>query len=354
MRIGARVVRAALMAIVAVCSLAPSVGAQQAQVGVVTNVEGPATIARVALPEPQQIRLKDDVFLQDRITTGDRAIVRVLLGGKATVTARERSIVTITEAPGVSTVHLAAGRIAVAVSKARMNAGEIVEIRTPNAVTAVRGTVVVAEVWPGESVRSTITVLRGLVDVTRRDAGTGRPVGPAVDVAVRQALTVIGATPLSRPTAIKPDEARRLTSEFRIVPTTAPTASAQPAVRAAVHRATLDAEAMVSASSGSGKNASDASGEKATATTAGTPSTTSSGIRSTASSSSSGMGGTSSGNGASVSVAVAAPSANSGKGVSTVSSGTSGSGAAASVSIVVRAPVPAAVPATASTTTAKK
>src|SRR5258706_8818683 len=247
MVLGTRIVLAASMVSIAVCSLAPSVSAQQPRVGVVTNVEGPATVARVALPEPQPLRFKDDVFLKDRITTGDRAIVRVLLGGKATVTARERSVLTITEAPGVSTVELSSGRISVAVSKAKMKPGEIVEIRTPNAVTAVRGTVVIAEVWPGRTVRSTITVLRGL-DVTRLDNGTRQTVGTAVDVAANQTITVTGASPLSRPTTITADEANRLAAEFRMLPSTAPAASAAPAVQMAVQRAAGDAEAIVAAS----------------------------------------------------------------------------------------------------------
>jgi hypothetical protein len=50
-------------------------------------------------------------------------------------TAREHSIVTITEVPGVSTVELVSGRISVAVDKARMRRGDAVEIKTPNAVT---------------------------------------------------------------------------------------------------------------------------------------------------------------------------------------------------------------------------
>src|SRR5215831_19361920 len=79
-----------------------------ALVGVVTNVEGVATVARVALPEPRPLQFKDDLFLRDRITTGERSLVRVLLGGKATVTARERSVLTITEVPGVATINLGA------------------------------------------------------------------------------------------------------------------------------------------------------------------------------------------------------------------------------------------------------
>ncbi|HTI53037.1 MAG TPA: hypothetical protein VMC04_02320, partial [Verrucomicrobiae bacterium] len=55
-------------------------------VGVVTTLAGNATVARAALPEPRPLRFKDDVFLRDRISTAERSIVRVLLGGKALVT----------------------------------------------------------------------------------------------------------------------------------------------------------------------------------------------------------------------------------------------------------------------------
>ena len=85
-------------------------------------------VARVALPEPRPLQFKDNVYLRDRISTGERSIVRVLLGGKATVTARERSVLTITESPGVATIDLSAGRISVAVSKGLMKRGEVVDI----------------------------------------------------------------------------------------------------------------------------------------------------------------------------------------------------------------------------------
>ena len=202
-----RVIGALLITGAAALSLPPSTCAQE-RVGIVTNLEGTATVARLALPQPQPLRFKDGVYLHDRITTGERSIVRVLLGGKATVTARERSVLTITEVPGTSTIELGAGRISVAVSKGLMKPGEVVEIRTPNAVTAIRGTVVVAEVFPVASgVQSTITVLRGLVDVTRLDPVTRQRVGPSVDVGTRQAVTVIGSNSLSRPAPIGPDEA---------------------------------------------------------------------------------------------------------------------------------------------------
>jgi len=41
------------------------------------------------------------LFVQDRVITGDDSVARILLGGKAIVTVRERSSLTITEAPSV-------------------------------------------------------------------------------------------------------------------------------------------------------------------------------------------------------------------------------------------------------------
>jgi FecR protein len=217
----------------------------QERVGVVTNVEGTALVARVTTSEPQPLRFKDDIFLRDRVTTGERSFVRVLLGGKATVTARERSVLTITEVPGVATVHLDEGRISVAVSKGLMKPGESIEIKTPNAVTAIRGTVVVAEVFPSErGVESTITLLRGLIDVTRLDPLTHRRVGSAIPMRPLHSLTVTASSPLTAPRSITLETARRLNAEFSFIPGSAPAQSAAPAVRHAVGQAAVDAEAF--------------------------------------------------------------------------------------------------------------
>src|SRR5262249_18707951 len=96
--------------------------------------------------QPVALKFKDDVFVNDRVVTGDHSLARLLLGGKAVVTVRERSALTITEVPGRSTVDLDSGKVAVAVAKDKMRPGEQVEVKTPNAVAAVRGTVFIAEV----------------------------------------------------------------------------------------------------------------------------------------------------------------------------------------------------------------
>jgi hypothetical protein len=122
----------------------PSYGQVQ-PVGVVTTLTGRADVTRAALSQPLILKFKDDVFERDRIATAEKSIVRVLLGGKAIVTVRELSVLTITEEPGRATIDLASGKIGVAVVKQRMRPGETLEIRTPNAVAAVRGTVFVVE-----------------------------------------------------------------------------------------------------------------------------------------------------------------------------------------------------------------
>ena len=118
--------------------------------GVVSALKGEVLITRASLPQqPASLKFKDDVFFKDRITTKEQSLVRVLMGGKALITVRELSELTITEEPGKpSLIDLAKGKIGLAVARARMSPGESIEVRTPNAVAAVRGTVIVVEVLP--------------------------------------------------------------------------------------------------------------------------------------------------------------------------------------------------------------
>jgi hypothetical protein len=190
-------------------SMAPPAWSQQ-KVGVATTVVGPVTVTRAALPAAP-LKFKDDIFLRDRVTTGDDAITRILLGGKVIVTARERSTLTITEVPGLSTIDLASGRIAVAVDKTRMKSGERVEVRTPNAIAGVRGTVFIVEAQPNIS---TVTVLRGLVDVSRLDPNAHVAVGPVTPVAKHHTITVRNNVLPAHPTAITPAQADALSREF--------------------------------------------------------------------------------------------------------------------------------------------
>ena len=75
--------------LLAIAACATVAWAQSARVGTVATVVGAATVARGVSQQPLTLRLRDDVFLHDRITTGERSFLRVLLGGKATVTYKK-------------------------------------------------------------------------------------------------------------------------------------------------------------------------------------------------------------------------------------------------------------------------
>jgi hypothetical protein len=184
------------------------------EVGVVTALSGRATVARVALPQPLPLKFKDGVFLRDRISTAENSLVRVLLGGKALITARELSVLTITEELSRSTVDLEAGRIAVGVSRPQMRPGESIEIRTPHAIAAVRGTVLVVEIVKPTAAAAgpeatNIHVLHGLVDVFPSNA----PGAPAVRVGKQQTVKVT-ADSVGRVRPLSAAESARLTGDL--------------------------------------------------------------------------------------------------------------------------------------------
>ena len=141
------IVRRLLVIVAVLLQLAPSLAVAQApKAGIITSLEGSVTVTTASLSQPRPLKFKDDLFVNDRVVTGDRSIARMLLGGKAVVTVRERSSLTITEVPGKATIALDSGKIAVAVAREKVRTGEEIEVRTPNAVAGVRGTVFVAEV----------------------------------------------------------------------------------------------------------------------------------------------------------------------------------------------------------------
>jgi hypothetical protein len=200
----------------------------QERAGVVTTLEGDVTVTRASLPRPAPLKFKDDIYVRDRVATGKDSVARILLGGRAVVTVREHSTVTITEAPGVATVDVAAGRAAVAVAQEKMRAGDVVEVRTPNAVAGIRGTVIVAEVFGAD--HSVITVLKGSIDVSRLEGG--RLVGAATIVRALQRVTVAGGLPLAAPRSVSPTAAEQLGQEFRLAPPRATPSAATAAVNA--------------------------------------------------------------------------------------------------------------------------
>ena len=227
-KINTLVVGIATLGAVALALTAPT-AAQAPKAGVVTTLQGTATVTRVstAAPAPQALPLKfrDDVFQQDRIATGDESIARLLLGGKAVVTVRERSVLTITETATTSTIDITAGKIALVAARDRMKPGESVEVRTPNAIAGVRGTILIAEVLqataqatgtPPSSVTSRFTLLTGVADVSLLDPSTGRPGASRVTLNALQTLGVTGFRPPPPPRNISRGEGQALASSYRV------------------------------------------------------------------------------------------------------------------------------------------
>jgi len=236
MRFGHRTTHAVLASAIVTLATASFATAQE-RAGVVTTLEGKVTVVRASSPELTPLKFRDAIFVRDRIATGKESFARILLGGKAVVTIREFSAVTITEVPGVATVTVGSGRVAVAVVRERMQPGDLVEVRTPNAVAGIRGTVIVAEVFDAE--RSVITVLKGVIDVTRLDAG--RASGPATVLNALQQVTITGPNPVSAPRPISIDTAQKMGADFRSAPPrSAPSATTAAVSQGEVERAAKD------------------------------------------------------------------------------------------------------------------
>ena len=263
MRTTTRVIWLLLPLLVVGTSLTLTASSEEMRAGVVAGLQGSAKVHRTSLTQPRELRIKDDVYLRDEIVTGENSMARILLGGKALLTVRERSIVKITEAPGVSTVSVSSGRAAVNVIKERMRPGDAVEIVTPNAVAAIRGTIVVAEVEPdATATRSTITVLRGLIDVLQRD-DSGRTPGSPVSVSALQQVVAVGPR-LSAVHAISRQTADRLSNDFKMGLRTTPTAPGM--VQTEVDRA---AQSVAGVKDSAAKDSKDSGGDAKAASAKG-------------------------------------------------------------------------------------
>src|SRR3989441_3072718 len=225
-------------------------GSAQVPAGVVAALEGTVTATRASLPLPVPLARRDAVFLRDRIATRERSFAQLLLGGKALVTVREWSTLTVNEVPSTATVELGLGRLAIAVAKDKMRPGESVEIKTPNCVVGIRGTVVVAEVAKTAArgtiaglFTTTITVLRGTVGVTQLDPQTGRPLGAPVTVGPLGRVELSGTAPL-RSLTITPQAARELAGDFSVEKKSWPTIASPTMVQDHIDEALRQAAAL--------------------------------------------------------------------------------------------------------------
>jgi hypothetical protein len=155
------------------------------------------------------LKINDDVFLQDTITTGDGARMEMVLDSTVLVSMPERTVVTISEVSGRGTLDLDAGQLTVNVRGDRPQSGQALEIRTPNAVATLRGgaRLRVETVSPAPQSRSSVThidVLDGNITVVINvDFGNqllyrGATPSP-IDMGPNQGLTITGEVPRRDP-----------------------------------------------------------------------------------------------------------------------------------------------------------
>src|SRR5207245_2266996 len=147
-----------------ILAVGPADASAQAQpVGAIAALVGQGTVIHAAGVGRARAKIRDEIFVRDRIETAEQSVIRVLMGGRITVTIRERSIVTITDDPMRSRVDLQSGKLAFKVHEGGLRAGEVAEILTPNAVTAIRGSLVIAQVTGDDS---DVTVLEAHKPIT--------------------------------------------------------------------------------------------------------------------------------------------------------------------------------------------
>jgi hypothetical protein len=193
----------ALLLVAAVTPL-PALAQQAREAGQVSHSEGQVTAQGPGTRPSPALKLRDPVYLRDTITTGPESLVKMLMGGKAVVTVRELSSLTITEEPNRTLINMAAnppngGKVLVNLKKDRMRPGESIDVRTPNAIASIRGSQAVVEHGPnvtdvdnvdGTDVRAAVIVANVISAFLQIPAGQGititnilgplRPVRPNV------------------------------------------------------------------------------------------------------------------------------------------------------------------------------
>jgi len=168
--------------------VAPASALAQAPAGIITTLDGLATVTRRSQATPIPLKLKDFLFIGDRIATARESLLKVVVGGKALLTMREVSTVGLYETLGGATIALESGKLRLIMLKERMAPAEVWEVRTRNAVVEVRGAAVIVEVEPRAPVVTNVCVIDGTVSVS---AVGGVP----VDVGPGQSVSITGAVP---------------------------------------------------------------------------------------------------------------------------------------------------------------
>jgi hypothetical protein len=161
---------------------------------------GPVTLAFATATPSEPAQYRRQIFLTDRVKTGDRTFARLLLGGRVLVLAREASSLSITEVPGATTIDVESGRIVVTVDRENLHPEDLIEVRTPHAVVSVPSDTLVVEV---AAAVSTFSVFAPRVEVFRLDPVTGAAVEPPTWAASDDVVMVDASPPAAEVVAAR-------------------------------------------------------------------------------------------------------------------------------------------------------
>jgi hypothetical protein len=133
---------AALLMLSAVAVLMVEPALAQGPVGVVTALQGTARLTRPTAPVPVDLRFKDGLAIRDVVDTAEQSLVRILFGGKSTVTVKELSRLKVREerlptGATLSVHELSSGSILVNVARQLLRPGD--EVQIPHAKCCSRG-----------------------------------------------------------------------------------------------------------------------------------------------------------------------------------------------------------------------
>jgi hypothetical protein len=152
--------------------------------------------------------------------------------------------------PRRSIIDLASGRMSLAVAREKMMPGDSVEIRTSVAIAGVRGTVVIAEILPGDGAAAArFTVLKGLVEVSGLDPATRQMLGAPTLLAARQTV-LADRRGVAPPITISRQAAERLGAEFQTPPPPPPAEARAVATETHVQKAAEHARDLAATSGG--------------------------------------------------------------------------------------------------------
>jgi len=194
-----------ILSLFAVIGLMPEAAWSGDDVGSVVAVRGKATIVRKG--KTFDAKVKDGILLSDTVSTREASRAKMLFIDDSVLTLGEKSTVVIREfiygkdKGNKSLFNLIDGKMRSVVGRAGF------EVRTPTAVAAARGTIILFETGVRNGKKfSIILCLEGSVDVARADVSGAEH----VTLKAGQIITVVEGEPLPIPTVASEAEKERM------------------------------------------------------------------------------------------------------------------------------------------------